>query len=176
MAVGLSRITTRTSFRLLAAAVVCVGAIWATYPAVLYAYSWFIYPLYYYPFRYRSVVQEFPMKWQSLPPESVDGYYLAKPVWLRFAENPNYGVIVDGAQIGSPDATVPVLISVHGDRYAGATGFTIERIGAVPYGAVKPISAFIRCGAAACGANPLDRIICRGPCRSERLPTSLPLL
>jgi hypothetical protein len=163
--------TARTGYNLLAAVVVCIVLAWITFPAVLYAYHWFIYPLYYYPFRHRNLVQEFPMRWELLPPSVVNQRSLQQPVWLRFEENPNFGILIEGSQVGPLDssrgAAAPVLLSLHGDRRKGALGFSVQRIGPVDYGPTKVSALYISCPAtpAGCGVNPLGRVICKGPCR-----------
>jgi hypothetical protein len=161
--------TARTKLGLLAAVAGCAALAWITFPAVLYAYYGLVYPLYYYPFRYRSVVREFPMKWEPLPPSVMNGLSLAHPAWLRFEENPNFGIVVDATQatsLGSHrDSPVPVLLSIHGDRRSGAQGFSVERIGAVPYGAAKPTATLDICAdPPVCGTSPLHAAICNGPC------------
>ena len=79
-------------------------------------------------------------------------------------------ILVDGTQAGRFDSGrgtgIPVLLSVHGDRQKGALGFSVQRIGSVDYGPAKVTVSYNMCPAtpAGCGPNPLDRVICQGPC------------
>ena len=160
----------RTKLTLLAALLACALLVWLTFPAALYAYYWFIYPIYYYPFRHRMQVEQFTMRREPLPSSFVNDQRFQRPVWLLFDENPSFGIVVDGigTVLGTSNGgVVPVLLSIHGDRRKGAMGFTVQSVGSAAYGAHRPALSYSRCAAtpAGCGPNPLDRVICQGPCR-----------
>lgn len=148
----------------------CAAITWATFPAVVYLFYWFVYPIYYYPFRHRSLVAEFPMTWEVLPAGNYDGSRIERPTMLRFEENPNFSTIIAGEEIPGlregERGKIRVVISMHGDRLKGVKGFSVQRVGPDLYksGRGSGLRSEWRAPLRDPGLNPLDRTICGGPC------------
>ena len=159
-------------------AVVSGFALILAFPVASY-YLFVLYPYYYLyhrPFREVTIDKRFSMSWEVVPPLSIEGLPVtARPVLLRFVENPNIGFVLDGNQVApfqrESRGSIAVTFHLEGDRKKGVTLVNVVQVGnTVHHG---PLAWRTICEDPCLygpGPSPLNTAICDGPCGDHGRP------
>lgn len=135
------------------------------------------YYLYHRPFREVTIDRKFSMRWEVLPAHDFEGYSrpAERPVLLRFVENPQWGLVIDGGRMvafqGKFGESIGVTFHIQGDRKRGHTRAEPTRIGTEAYHG--PLTWRTICNDPCFygpGLHPLDDAVCGGPCGDHGRP------